>query len=108
MGQIAQFQRRALGRQTCTRLAPYEVKALAEAARCSFLSVAEEKEVPEALGEALRLSEGRRPVLLEVALDFDRRTFFTRGALSANLGRMPFPQRLRMIARAAGRRLVGS
>jgi acetolactate synthase-1/2/3 large subunit len=48
-----------------------------------------------------------RPVLVDVAIDYSRKTFFTAGVVKTNLLRFSWPERLRFIGRALGRRLLG-
>jgi acetolactate synthase-1/2/3 large subunit len=47
------------------------------------------------------------PVLVDVAIDYSRKTFFTRGVVKTNLHRLPLKDRLRFIGRAAVRRVTG-
>jgi acetolactate synthase-1/2/3 large subunit len=47
-----------------------------------------------------------RPVLVDTTIDYSRRTFFTAGVVRTNLGRLPWPDRLRFIARAVLRKVL--
>jgi acetolactate synthase-1/2/3 large subunit len=51
------------------------------------------------------LTEAMRPVVVEVAIDYSRKTYFTNGVVRVNLARLPWPDRLRMIVRALARRV---
>jgi acetolactate synthase-1/2/3 large subunit len=44
-------------------------------------------------------------VIVEVAIDYSRKTHFTRGVVKTNFWRLPWPERLRMLGRAAARHL---
>jgi acetolactate synthase-1/2/3 large subunit len=46
-----------------------------------------------------------RPVLVDVAIDYSEKTYFTRGVVNTMLGRLPWNDRLRFIWRALSRRL---
>jgi acetolactate synthase-1/2/3 large subunit len=46
-----------------------------------------------------------RPVLVDVAIDYSEKTFFTRGVVRTMLGRLPWPDRLRFVWRALARRI---
>ena len=50
------------------------------------------------------VGEGR-PVLVDSAIDYDRKTWFTRGIVKTNLARLPWPERMEG-ARQAGGRLI--
>jgi acetolactate synthase-1/2/3 large subunit len=43
--------------------------------------------------------------MVEVAIDYSRRTFFTRGVVSTNFWRLPLGDRLRALGRVVARRL---
>jgi acetolactate synthase-1/2/3 large subunit len=44
-------------------------------------------------------------VAVDVAIDYAEKTYFTRGVVRTNLGRLPWTDRLRFIWRAVGRRV---
>jgi acetolactate synthase-1/2/3 large subunit len=47
-----------------------------------------------------------RPVVIDVAIDYSHKTYFTRGVVKTNLGRLPWRDRLRFVGRAIGRKIV--
>lgn len=106
LGQIVQFQRTTLNRDTCSVLAPYSVEALARATNCEYLALNNDKDLDSVLVTAFEKAAGRKPVMVEVAIDYSRRTYFTKGIVSTNFWRLPFADRLRMLGRAVGRRLT--
>jgi hypothetical protein len=61
--------------------------------------------VDDGLDGAAALLGTKTPVLVEVAIDASRKTWFTRGVVRTNFGRLPWRDRLRVGARAVGRRL---
>ncbi|MBI4867445.1 MAG: thiamine pyrophosphate-binding protein [Candidatus Wallbacteria bacterium] len=105
LGQIVQFQRTALDRDTCSVLSPYSVEDLARAVRCRHVRVSNDSELGAKLEDAFQTVRGGRPVLAEIDIDYSCKTFFTRGVVSTNFWRLPWPDRLRMAARVAGRKL---
>ena len=58
------------------------------------------------LRRALEVVRARTPAVVEVLLDGTHRTHFTRGVVATNFWRLPWGDRLRMLGRAMGRRLV--
>ena len=48
-----------------------------------------------------------RPFVVDTAIDYGDKTYFTRGVVQTTLGRLPWPDRLRFIGRAIARRLTG-
>ncbi len=107
LGQIVQFQRTALDRDTCGILAPYRVDAFAAAVNAEYLSAARDADLPGTIARGLEATRAGRPVMIEVAIDYSRKTYFTRGVVMTNLRRLPLGDRLRMLARAVSRRVLG-
>jgi len=105
LAQIAQFQQTALGRKACSELPDIDVEAFARTVGAQYLSISRNGEIGSILQQAKTLAAARRPVLVEVAIDYSRKTYFTEGVVRVNLGRLPWPDRLRMISRAIWRRL---
>lgn len=106
LAQIAQFQSIAMGRTVCSTVGNYNLCSLATSVGAEFLSLEHDSEIDETLrrlGE--RLSQNR-VVVIDVAIDYSRRTYFTRGVMRTNLGRLPFADRLRFIGRSIARRIL--
>jgi acetolactate synthase I/II/III large subunit len=106
LAQIAQFQRTALSRTSCSEVVGYSVEAFAAATNCDFVAAAADADVRPALTKALEIARVGRPVMVEVAIDYSRKTFFTRGVVTSTFSRLPWRDRVRMLTRAAGRRLL--
>jgi acetolactate synthase-1/2/3 large subunit len=105
LAQIAQFQRTAMNRDTCSVLPPYSVEGFARAVEAEYLLAARDADLDRVLTQALERARSGRAVMVEVAIDYSRRTYFTRGVVSTNFWRLPFGDRLRAIARVVSRRL---
>lgn len=105
LGQIAQFQKVPLNRETCTVLPDYSVEDLARATGCRYFRLIRDHELEGVIPAALELTRSGRPVMMEVAIDYSRKTYFTKGVLKTNFLRLPWRDRVRMVARALARRL---
>jgi acetolactate synthase I/II/III large subunit len=106
LAQIAQFQRTAFNRATASVLHPFEVEALARTTGCRYLKVADDGMLHSALEHAFNFARGGMPVMVEVAIDYSHKTYFTRGVVATNFWRLPWRERLRMLARAVACRIV--
>ena len=106
LAQIAQFQQTALGRKTCSELPDYNLPAFCKAVGTEYLALSRNADTETVLQKALELAKTGRPVVVEVAIDYSRKTYFTNGVVRTNLARLPWFDRVRMIARALGRRLA--
>ncbi len=109
LAQIAQFQETALNRKTASRVHDYELGGLCEAfgqlGCCLKLNT--EAEIPDVLDQVAAALDAGRPALVDVAIDYSEKTYFTRGVVKTNLRRLPWADRLRFIGRAVGRRVLG-
>ena len=105
LAQIAQFQQTALGRKSCSELPDYDLPAFCRAVGAEYLMLARNAEIDSVLRQACVLTAAKRPVVVEVAIDYSRKTYFTNGVVRVNLARLPWPDRLRMVVRALARRV---
>ena len=107
LAQISQFQSTAMNRKVASGVRDYELKHLAAGMGVEFLEMPSDESVEDVLVEAQRLADEGRPVLVDVAIDYSRRTFFTKGVVKANLGRLPFKDQVRFVGRAVMRKITG-
>jgi acetolactate synthase-1/2/3 large subunit len=107
LAQIAQFQATAMNRRVASEVHDYELRGLAEGTGAHFLEMASDDRAESVLVEAGRVAREGRPVLVEVAIDYSKKTYFTRGVVRANLGRLPLKDQLRFVGRALVRRVTG-
>jgi acetolactate synthase-1/2/3 large subunit len=105
LGQIAQFQRMSLDRDTCSILHPFDLAAYAKATGCDYAAI-ENDEGLDGLKPAFETARKGRPVVVEVKIDYSFKTFFTLGVVKTNFWRLSWAERLRMLARVAGRKLA--
>jgi acetolactate synthase-1/2/3 large subunit len=105
LAQIAQFQRTAFNRSVASRLPDYDVGSLAEGVGVEWLRLERDADLDEVVGYVGSTIAAGRPVVVDTAIDYTHPTYFTRGVVRTNLGRLPFRDRLRFIARALARRL---
>jgi acetolactate synthase-1/2/3 large subunit len=107
LAQISQFQATALNRKTASELADYDAGGIAAALGVLALSLERDDEIPGVLRRVRETVSDGRPVLVDVAIDYSRRTYFTAGVVKTNLLRLPWPDRLRFIGRALKRKVLG-
>ena len=107
LGQISQFQSIPLNRKTCTVLNDFRVEGVADAVGAHFIALQNDAGISDALDEALEVSAGGTPVLVDVNVDYSKRTMMTKGVVKTNLGRFSMSEKMRFVARAAKRHLLG-
>ncbi len=107
LAQIAQFQQTALARKTASQLPDYDLSAICRAAGVDYLHMPDNDSIASALTRAREITGAGRPVVVEVEVDYSEKTYFTRGVVRTNLGRLPWLDRLRFVGRALRRRIPG-
>jgi acetolactate synthase-1/2/3 large subunit len=106
LGQIAQFQQTVFARKTCSRLPDYDLPALCRGVGVEHLALNRNADLEPVLQQARSVTQQRRPVVVEVAIDYSQPTWFTRGVVRTNFSRLPWRDRLRFLARALQRRVL--
>ena len=107
LAQIAQFQATALGRKSSSTLADHDLLGLARALGAEALALGADGEIRSVVSNAKEIADAGRPVLVDVAIDYSVKTFFTRGVVKTNFLRLPWADRLRFALRALARKLPG-
>jgi len=105
LAQIAQFQRTVMANTASSTVAAYDVAAFAGTTGAAYVPCARDAHLDDALSEALSAARAGRPAIVEVAIDYSRKTHFTRGVVKTTFWRLPWDERLRMLGRAASRHL---
>jgi acetolactate synthase-1/2/3 large subunit len=107
LAQIAQAQQIPYNRKTCTVLGPLDVAGVAQATGAAFVRIENDGAVERALEEAFAAAATGRPVLVDVRVDYSKRTRFTEGIVKTNLERFDLPTKARLVGRALWRRVTG-
>lgn len=107
LGQISQFQQIPLNRKTCTVLGQINLEGIAQATGARFLSMRSDQDIESVIRQAQTWSQQGQPVLVDVNIDYTRRTNLTKGVVKENLNRFPTDEKVRFITRALKRRVTG-
>ncbi|MCF8179555.1 MAG: thiamine pyrophosphate-binding protein [Sulfuritalea sp.] len=107
LSQIAQAQEIPFNRKPCTALGAIDFSGVAIATGAEYIRVPDNGAVAQAITRAQGLATGGRPVIVDLIMDYSKRTAFTQGAVKTNFKRLPLAQRLRMVARAIKRKITG-
>jgi len=80
-----------MNKKTNTELPGYSVEAFAAAANCDFLRLDSDADCDAVVAEALtRTRASGPPLMVDVAIDYSYKTFFTKGAVTTNFWRLPW------------------
>jgi acetolactate synthase-1/2/3 large subunit len=107
LAQISQFQQIPLNRKTCTVLADVKIEGIATATGAAFLSMSSDEQAGAVIDKAFKIAATGRPVIVDVKIDYSRKSEFTQGVVKVNLSRFPLNQKLRFIGRALKRHIFG-
>ncbi|HEY7753472.1 MAG TPA: thiamine pyrophosphate-binding protein [Steroidobacteraceae bacterium] len=107
LAQIAQAQQTPYNRKTCTVLPELDLEGLARANRVGYRLMRDDGDVPRVVGDALASAGAGEPVLVDVRIDYSKRTRFTDGVIRTNLRRFGIADQARLVGRALWRKLTG-
>ncbi len=107
LAQIGQAQAIPYKRKPCTRLGKLKVEGVALATGAAYLAMPDNAAIADVIAKAGEISRGGRPVIVDVRIDYSKRTAFTTGTVKTNFGRFPFNEKLRFLTRAAVRHVAG-
>ena len=107
LSQIAQAQEIPFNRKSCTALGAIDFSGVAIATGAEYILVASNADVARAIARARETAAGGRAVIVDLIMDYSKRTAFTQGAVKTNFKRLPLAQRLRMVTRAVKRKITG-
>ncbi len=105
LAQISQAQKTPYNKKTCTVLPNLKFEAIAKASGCQYIRIDSNDEVENKIAQALTYANDNTPVVLDVNIDYSKKTRFTQGIIATNLKRMKLPTKVRMISRALWRRI---
>lgn len=106
LAQISQFQQIPLARKACTVLGDFDAAGVAQATGAEFLPMEHDGDVRPVIEEATATAAEGRPVIVDVKIDYSRKSEFTRGVVKTNLRRFDLRQKLRFIGRALERHVL--
>lgn len=107
LSQISQAQQLPYGRKTCTVLNNVRAEGIAMATGAEYIAINDNSELESAIAKALSLAASGRAVVLDVRIDYSKKTRFTKGIIKTNLKRFTPDTRFRFIGRAVKRMITG-
>jgi len=107
LGQISQFQAIPLKHKTCTIIGNLNVAGVALAVGAEFVPMMNDHEIEAAIDTALQHAREGKPVIVDVRIDYSKKTMLTKGVIRTNLKRFPLGEKIRFLSRAAKRHVIG-
>ncbi len=107
LSQISQAQELPYNRKACSVLPAMRIQGVAEATGAVYLPMTSNSDVEPVIERALQEAAAGRPVIVDVHIDYSKKTRFTKGILGTNLSRFPLGMKARMVGRAVARKVKG-
>jgi acetolactate synthase I/II/III large subunit len=105
LSQISQGQEIPYNRKSCTTLGEVRFQGIAEAVGARYIAITDNSEITSGINQALTASG--RPVIVDVRIDYSKRTRFTQGVVKTAVKTFPFRDKARFIGRALIRKITG-
>lgn len=107
LSQISQAQQVPYNRKTCTVLRDSRFEGVAMATGAHYVRIETNQDIRLGIEQAWQESKAGRPVIVDVNIDYSKKTRFTKGIVGTNLKRLPLNMKVKMISRALVRKLTG-
>ena len=107
LSQISQSQKITYNRKTCTVLEKLDWEGLASTVGAEYLKIATDKDLKSVIENALDLSAGGMPVIVDVEVDYSKRTRFTMGVVKTVARKFSTSAKLHFAKRIVKRKITG-
>lgn len=107
LSQISQGQELPYNRKPCTVLGNIRFSGIADATGARFVAIDNNSAIVAGIREALASAARNEPVIVDVRIDYSKRTRFTQGVVKTVLKRFPLRDRFRFVGRALLRKVTG-
>lgn len=107
LSQISQGQEIPYNRKTCTILGDIRLEGIALATGAKYLAIENNAQIASGIRAALETAAKGQPVVVDVRIDYSKRTRFTQGVVKTVLKRFPLGDKFRFIGRAILRKVTG-
>lgn len=105
LSQISQGQEIPYNRKSCTTLGEVKFQGIANAVGARYIAINNNDEIATGISQALTVSEC--PAIVDVRIDYSKRTRFTQGVVKNALKTFPFRDKARFLGRALIRKITG-
>ena len=106
LGQISQFQKIPFKRKTASVIGNVNIKGVADACGASYFLMQNDNNIDKTMAKAFKEATNDIPVIVDVMIDYTKKTYMTKGVVKVNLARFSFKEKMRFIGRAVKRHLT--
>lgn len=107
LSQIAQAQELPYNRKACTILGGLDISGVATATGAEYMEITDDKQSAAISKQAIEAARESKPVIVNVLIDYSKKTAFTKGTVATNFKRFPVGTKMRFLGRALYRKVTG-
>lgn len=107
LSQISQAQSIPYNRKPCTVLGGMDLSGVAIATGAEYLLLSGNDDPIDITKKAAEFAKTGRPVIVNVEIDYSKKTAFTKGAVQTNFKRFPLGTKMRFLGRSLVRHVTG-
>jgi len=107
LSRINHSQRVSDSQTTCTQLGNINWGAFADSIECGYIPVRHNNDIEVALRHALETASHNQPVILDITIDYSRRSNYAQGVEKTQAARFSSSNKLGILGRAIVRKLTG-
>ena len=107
LSQISQAQEIPYNRKPCTVLHAVQLDGVAKAVGAGYFKIDNDADGKAKIDAANAAAKAGQPVIVEVTIDYSKRTAFTEGVVKTNFQRFTLAQKARAVGRAVVRKVTG-
>ncbi len=107
LSRINHSQRVSDSQTTCTQMGNINWGAFADSIECGYIPVKHNNDIEVALRHALETAAHNQPVILDITIDYSRRSNYAQGVEKTQAARFSSGNKLGMLGRAIVRKLTG-
>jgi acetolactate synthase-1/2/3 large subunit len=105
LAQISQTQKLPYNRKTCTVLPDYSPSGISLATGAAYIEITSDDTILPSLRKARSIAAKGQPVIVDIFVDYTRKTAYTKGVIKTNFARLPLNAKIRLLAKGIKRRL---
>ena len=107
LAKLSQLEDNEQIRRTASIIGEININGIADAVHAKYIQILNDVDINGAIQDALEFSQKKENVIVDVNMDYSRKTYLEEGVLKANLSRMPISEKIKMLLKTGKRHILG-
>ncbi|MEN8120969.1 MAG: thiamine pyrophosphate-binding protein [Bacteroidota bacterium] len=107
LGQISQSQEVSSNQKTESIIGEIKIKGIADAIHAKYLQILNDVDINGALKDAMEFAQKRENVIVDVNVDYSRKTLLSSEVVKTKLSRFSISEKIKMLLKAGKKHIVG-